>query len=609
MVFQFSHFPQILRGWHQEKVSLHFAWSTFIDKFPDMFSKKMDQHPLSDRLTLESLMEAAGDVVLRMDASGKIFYASQRAQSSIDSASALEGTLLLDHVVREDSAALDTALNEARRSGGKVRVNARLNPPSGPLWFEWQVSVCGNDAGQVEFLVLARDIAEQHATEERLLHMATHDELTGLPNRALLSDRLRMAMAQSRRTGVGFTVLALDLDGFKKVNDALGHPVGDALLRVAAVRFREVLRTVDTLARVGGDEFVAVLPNAIDPEELQVVARRMIATTQLPFEIDGHVLYVSTSVGAAIYPEHGDTEVKLLAHADTAMYRAKETGKSRCVIYDPAKFNLPEHDVSMEAAMFDAVRNGEFRLFYQPILDAHTRKIVGFEALMRWIHPELGSISPVQFIPMAEANGLINLLGAWALKAACVQVRQFEQAAGRSLYVSVNVSPRQFRNDQFLHVMDDAMRLSGLKGSQLLLEITEGILMSDPEYAETLLHAIATRNVRIAIDDFGTGYSSLAYLKRFPIAALKIDRAFIKDLPMSIKDAAICNVVLSLASHLNLTTIAEGVENDEQLSFLSKQGCTMIQGFLTGRPLPPEEAILALKTGVLPVAGQVGKIA
>jgi len=568
----------------------------------------MDQHPLSDRLTLESLMEAAGDVVLRADSSGKIFYASRRALSSIDSSGPLEGTMLFDHVVSDDRATLDGALNEARTSGSKVRVNARLNPPAGPLWFEWQVSVCGDGAGQLEFLVLARDIAEQHATEERLRHMATHDELTGLPNRALLSDRLRMAMAQSRRTGIGFTVLALDLDGFKKVNDALGHPIGDALLRVAAVRFREVLRTVDTLARVGGDEFVAVLPNAIDPDELQIVARRIIATTQLPFEIDGHVLYVSTSVGAAIYPEHGDTEVKLLAHADTALYRAKETGKSRCVVYDAAKFNLPEHDVSMEAAMFDAVRNGEFRLFYQPILDAHTRKIVGFEALMRWMHPELGSISPVQFIPMAEANGLINLLGAWALKAACVQVRHFEQAAGRSLYVSVNVSPRQFRNDQFLHVMDDAMRLSGLKGSQLLLEITEGILMSDPEYAETLLHAIATRNVRIAIDDFGTGYSSLAYLKRFPIAALKIDRAFIKDLPMSIKDAAICNVVLSLASHLNLTTIAEGVENDEQLDFLSKQGCTMIQGFLTGRPLPPEEAILALKTGVLPVAGPVGKI-
>ncbi len=562
----------------------------------------MNQQQLAAKLTLESLMEAAGDLVLRADGAGRIFYASQRAHAMAGGAVA-DGVALSACINAEDRPAFDAAMNEARDAAGKARLQARLNALEGQLWCEWQIIACASEDEQFEYLVVVHDIAEQHATEERLRHMATHDDLTGLPNRSLLSDRLRMAIAQSKRTGAGFTVLALDLDGFKKVNDALGHPVGDALLRVAAVRFREVLRTIDTLARVGGDEFVAVLPAAVDPAEIQVIARRMIATTQLPFEIDDHVLYVSTSVGAAIYPEHGDSEVKLLAHADTALYRAKETGKSRCVIYDNVKFNLPEHDVSMEAAMFDAVRNGEFRLYYQPILDAHTKRIVGFEALMRWMHPELGSISPAQFIPMAEANGLINLLGAWALKAACVQVRHFEQAAGRSLYVSVNVSPRQFRNDQFLHVMDDAMRLSGLKGSQLLLEITEGILMSDPEYAETLLNAIATRNVRIAIDDFGTGYSSLAYLKRFPIAALKIDRAFIKDLPVSIKDAAICNVVLSLASHLNLTTIAEGVENDQQLNFLSKQGCTMIQGYLTGRPLPPEEAILALQTGVLPATG------
>ena len=561
----------------------------------------MNQQQLAAKLTLESLMEAAGDLVLRADGAGRIFYASQRAQTMVGE-SVAHGAALSSCVNVEDRPAFEAVMNDARDSAGKTRLQARLNVPEGALWCEWQITACASEDDHFEFLVVVHDIAEQHATEERLRHMATHDDLTSLPNRSLLSDRLRMAIAQSKRTGAGFTVLALDLDGFKKVNDALGHPVGDALLRVAAVRFQEVLRTIDTLARVGGDEFVAVLPAAVDPAEIQVIARRMIATTQLPFEIEGHVLYVSTSIGAAIYPEHGDTEVKLLAHADTALYRAKETGKSRCVIYDTVKFNLPEHDVSMEAAMFDAVRNGEFRLFYQPILDAHTKRIVGFEALMRWMHPELGSISPVQFIPMAEANGLINLLGAWALKAACVQVRHFEQAAGRSLYVSVNVSPRQFRNDQFLHVMDDAMRLSGLQGNQLLLEITEGILMSDPEYAETLLNAIATRNVRIAIDDFGTGYSSLAYLKRFPIAVLKIDRAFIKDLPVSIKDAAICNVVLSLASHLNLTTIAEGVENDQQLNFLSKQGCAMIQGYLTGRPLPPEEAILALQTGVLPAA-------
>ena len=286
--------------------------------------------------------------------------------------------------------------------------------------------------------------------------------------------------------------------------------------------------------------------------------------------------------------------VRLLAHADKAMHRAKETGKSRCIIYSDQRFPQPEHDVSMEAAMFEAVRNGEFLLHYQPIVDAHSRQIMGFEALMRWRHPVLGLVSPLQFIPMAESNGLINLLGAWVLKAACVQIRLFEQAAGRELYVSVNVSPRQFRNERFLNLMDDAIALSGLRGEQLLLEITEGILMSDPEHAEALLHAITARKVRIAIDDFGTGYSSLAYLKRFPIAVLKIDRAFIKDLPASVKDAAICNVVLSLADHLKLSTVAEGVENEEQLAFLASQGCRLIQGYLTGYPLLPEAALEAL---------------
>jgi len=576
------------------------AYLRRIDKFFTMFSTRTEQLQPPSRLTIESLLELAGDAVFRLDRSGNIFYGSQRTHQVFAGADAIPGAHLTRYIAPEDVAAVEAGLVEATESDTTARVNARMSLRDGEHWFELQITRCASEDRQYEFLVVARDIAEQHATEERLRHLATHDDLTGLPNRALLSDRLRMALAQARRVGIGFSVLALDLDGFKKVNDALGHAVGDVLLRVAGARFRTVLRNVDTLARVGGDEFVAVLPAAVDVDELQIVARRMISTTQLPFEIDGQVLYVSASIGAATYPQHGDNEVKLLAHADTALYRAKETGKSRCVIYDAAKFTLPEHDVSMEAAMYEAVRNGEFRLYYQPILDAHSRQIVGFEALMRWMHPELGSISPVQFIPMAEANGLINLLGAWALKAACVQIQHFEQAAGRSLYVSVNVSPRQFRNDQFLQVMDDAMKLSGLQGRQLLLEITEGILMSDPEHAENLLNEIATRNVRIAIDDFGTGYSSLAYLKRFPIAALKIDRAFIKDLPESVKDAAICNVVLSLASHLNLTTIAEGVENEQQLSFLSKQGCAMIQGFLTGRPLPPEEAIEALRSGVLP---------
>lgn len=539
---------------------------------------------------LSSLMEVAGELVLRLDSQGQILGVSQRATTVIGSGLPLVGMSLFALVRLSDRHAIEASLRQTIQSRHITQVNVRMVTGAAEAWFELHM-IAYEAGGDLEVQVVGRDISNQQKTEERLRHMATHDELTNLPNRTLLADRLEMAIAQSRRTRVGFSVVALDLDGFKKVNDALGHPVGDALLRIAAHRLHETLRDVDTLARVGGDEFVAVLPGATDEVEIQNVARRMIAVLQLPFEINGNALYVSASIGAAIYPIHGDSEVKLLAHADTAMCRAKETGKARCIVYNELSFDQIEHDVAMEAAMFEAVRNGEFLLHYQPIVDAKTRQIMGFEALMRWMRPDIGLVPPSQFIPMAEDNGLINLLGAWALKSACVQLKRFEEAAGRQLYVSVNVSPRQFRNDQFLNILDDAMKLSGLEGHQLMLEITEGILMSDPEHAEALLTKIAARQVRIAIDDFGTGYSSLVYLKRFPIAALKIDRTFIKDLPNSVKDAAICNVILSLASNLDLETVAEGVENEQQLEFLSTQGCSLIQGFHTGYPLLPDTLI------------------
>jgi diguanylate cyclase (GGDEF)-like protein/PAS domain S-box-containing protein len=549
---------------------------------------------------IESLLEAAGDAVFRLSVNAIILYASRRAADLIGQNLALEGRSLAALVLEDDRDLVVQAIARAVESGMPCKASVRMQAGDDMLWIELQFTVYASGESELEVLAVGRDISTQQATEERLRHMATHDALTSLPNRSLLSDRIRMAIAHARRVGRGFSVLALDLDGFKKVNDALGHPMGDALLRVAAARLSETLRDVDTLARVGGDEFVAVLPGATAEAEIQMIGRRMIGMVQQPFDIDGHTLYVGTSIGAATFPQHGETEVKLLAHADTAMYRAKETGKARCVIYSHEKFTQPEHDVSMEAAMFQAVRDGEFLLHYQPIVDARTRQVMGFEALMRWLRPGSGLVAPAQFIPMAEENGLINLLGAWALKAACVQIKRFEEVAGRELYVSVNVSPRQFRNDQFLDIVDEAMALSGLKGTQLLLEITEGILMSDPEHAEALLNAMAERHIRIAIDDFGTGYSSLAYLKRFPIATLKIDRAFIKDVPTSVKDVAICNVVLSLASHLNLSTVAEGVENVDQLEFLAAHGCGLIQGYLTGRPLPPHEVTEILKAGTAP---------
>jgi EAL domain-containing protein (putative c-di-GMP-specific phosphodiesterase class I) len=276
------------------------------------------------------------------------------------------------------------------------------------------------------------------------------------------------------------------------------------------------------------------------------------------------------------------------------MSRAKETGKARCVVYSAQASGPPQHDISLEAAMFQAVREGEFLLYYQPIVDTRTRQIQGFETLMRWKHPTLGMVPPSRFIPIAETNGLINLLGAWALKAACVQLKHFEEAARRELYISVNISPRQFRNDKFLDVLDDAIAFSGIRGDQLVLEITEGTLMIDPAHAETILTRMAERKARIAIDDFGTGYSSLAYLKRFPISVLKVDRAFVKDLPASEKDGAICNAVLDLARHLDLSVVAEGVETEPQLDFLARHGCQYIQGYLTGKPMTAHVAMAAL---------------
>ncbi|OBV38132.1 putative bifunctional diguanylate cyclase/phosphodiesterase [Janthinobacterium psychrotolerans] len=557
-----------------------------------MFSSTPSAAHRETRHALDNLMEEAGDIVFRLDADGLILFASKRAAMLFAAPAGLAGQLLLPLAAEGSRAALQAALQDALEEPG--RLDVRLQTPEQEIWFELRLSCYMNQGGLAELLVVGRDTSAQHNTEERLRHMATHDALTGLPNRLLLSDRIRMVIAQAARSGQGFSVATIGLDGFKKVNDGLGHPVGDAVLRLAAGRLRKTLRDSDTLARAGGDEFVAVLPGSATDAQIKLVTGRLLATLQAPFEVDGHKIYVGASIGVSIYPLHAEDEVRLVALADAAMSRAKDTGKARCLIYSPRLNGPSEHDISLEAAMFQAVREGEFLLYYQPIVDARTRQIQGFETLMRWKHPTLGLVPPVRFIPIAEANGLINLLGAWALKAACVQLRQFQEVAQRALYMSVNISPRQFRNDKFLDVLDDALAFSGLSGDSLVLEITEGTLMIDPVHAEAILVKMTERRARIAIDDFGTGYSSLAYLKRFPISVLKIDRTFIKDLPESSKDAAICNTILDLAKHLNLSVVAEGVETEEQMHFIESRGCHYVQGYLTGKPMPAHAALAAL---------------
>ena len=563
--------------------------------------------PIQARSGFDSLMEAAGDVVFRVAPSSRIRLASRRAQRLVGFGIPLEGQLLTGIVSEFDHAALRTAFVDVQAAAEPVLVRARLRcgEPGAEreTWFELRIAACegegGDEDGGEALLVVGRDMSAQYATEERLRHMATHDALTELPNRLLLADRIRMVVANARRSGQGFAVAIVGLDGFKKVNDGVGHPVGDAVLRQAGLRLRKALRDSDTLARIGGDEFVAVLPGTASAAQIKLVTGRMLATLQSPFEADGHTIYLGASVGVALYPQHAEDDNGLLALADAALSRAKESGKGRAVVYSAREQGPPQHDISLEAAMFNAVREGEFLLYYQPIVDARTRCIEGFETLMRWKHPTLGMVPPARFIPIAETNGLITLLGAWALKAACAQIRHFEEAAGRDLYISVNISPRQFRNDKFLDVLDEALAFSGTPGDKLVLEITEGTLMVDPLHAETILARMAERRARIAIDDFGTGYSSLAYLKRFPISVLKVDRAFVKDLPGAQKEAAICSAVLDMARHLDLSVVAEGVETEEQLAWLESRDCRYIQGYLTGKPMPAHVAIAALQDNQL----------
>ena len=569
------------------------------------------EHPQPSQAPgLESLMDAAGDCAFRISASGDIRSASARAARLLGLPLAPDGMPLSAFVSEADGAALRSAVIEAIAAAEPVLLRVRLRcqahkaefdlrePDLRP--FELRIAQLGDGS----LLVVGRDMSAQQATEERLRHMATHDALTELPNRLLLSDRIRMVVANARRSGQGFAVATIGIDGFKKVNDGLGHTIGDDVLRQAATRLRRTMRDSDTLARVGGDEFVVILPGTASEAQIKLVTGRLMATLQSPFEAEGHTIHLGASVGVALYPQHAEDDHGLLALADAALMRAKETGKGRAIVYSVREQGPPQHDISLEAAMFSAVREGEFLLYYQPIVDARTRLIEGFETLMRWKHPTLGMVPPVRFIPIAETNGLINMLGAWALRAACAQLLQFEEAAKRELYISVNISPRQFRSDKFLGVLDDALALSGMPGKKLVLEITEGTLMVDPQHAETILHKMAERQARIAIDDFGTGYSSLAYLKRFPISVLKIDRAFVKDLPGAPKEAAICSAVLDMARHLDLSVVAEGVETEEQLGWLQQRDCRYIQGYLTGKPMPAHVALAALQdnhyTSLLP---------
>ncbi|OIP13984.1 MAG: hypothetical protein AUK53_05765 [Betaproteobacteria bacterium CG2_30_59_46] len=479
------------------------------------------------------------------------------------------------------------ALQETGHWQGEVW-NRRKNGEVYPEWLN--LSVIRNDEGEIEHYVgIFSDIASQMEMKKRLHELAYYDELTGLANRHLLLDRLQLELLQSRRSGNLMALLFLDLDRFKVINDTLGHAADDRLLVLAAERLGGCVRDGDTLARMGGDEFVALLRNIDDKPVVAHVAARMVDAMVLPFFVDGHELFVTASIGIALYPGDGDDIDALIRNADTAMYRAKDSGRNNYQFYAAAMNEEAQQRLRLETDLRHATERNELFVLYQPQADISVRRIVGAEALVRWQHPGLGLIPPMEFIPIAEESGLIVQVGEWVLRAVCRQNKAWQDAGLPPVRVAVNLSPLQFRQQDLFAVVSAALKESGLEPQYLELELTESIFMEDIEAAIVTLRQIKNLGVALSIDDFGTGFSSLSYLKRFPIDTLKIDQSFVRDSPGNPDDSAIVEAIIAMAHSLKLKAIAEGEETEQQLAFLRERGCEMMQGYLCARPLAPDQ--------------------
>ncbi|MEW5755564.1 MAG: EAL domain-containing protein [Pseudomonadota bacterium] len=455
-----------------------------------------------------------------------------------------------------------------------------------------------DDTGQtVHYISIFSDITEKKLSEERIYHLAHYDALTELPNRTMFHSHFDQAVVRAKRTGKKLAVLFLDLDGFKLINDTLGHQVGDALITKVAKRLRNVVRLEDTVARLGGDEFTLLLEDMDNPQDAGKIAQKILDVITTPFLLESREIVVTTSIGISTYPEDGKDIQTLLKHADTAMYRAKELGRNNYQFFTAEMNARTLARLNMETHLRKALERGEFSLAYQPLVDAVSGGIIGGEALLRWHHPEQGMIAPDTFIPVAEESGLIIPIGAWVLREVGAQHMRWRTQGLRAPRIAVNLSARQFLREEPDKLIAQILEETGMPPESLELEITESMLMDRIDETIVTLKRLKAMGVYLAVDDFGTGYSSLAYLKRFPIHKLKIDRSFVCDITRDQDDAAIVKGTIALAHSLNLTVLAEGVETAAQREFLQRYGCDQMQGFYFSRPLAAEDFAQLLASG------------
>ncbi len=449
---------------------------------------------------------------------------------------------------------------------------------------------------EIANIELASSKEQAEAVAKRMEYHAHHDALTGLPNRILLNDRIRKGLAHARRQQSMLALLFLDLDRFKIINDSLGHAVGDQLLRVISRRLKSCLREGDTIARLGGDEFMVLLPDIKSASDAGRIGSKIIKSLTDSISCNGHELHITTSVGISVYPFDGADADTLVKHADISMYRAKDIGRNRMVYYTAEMNAGSRKKLALETSLRSALEKKQLHLVYQPKVDITRNQIIGVEALLRWEHPTMGYVSPLEFIPIAEESGLIIPIGEWVLNTAFRQLREWHDAGFDELTMAVNLSSAQLSRPGFEDIMEHALANSGISADKAELEITENVAMRNIDSAIKTLQKFKDKGMSIAMDDFGTGYSSLGYLRKLPIDTVKIDRSFVSELPDSKDDALIAQTIIAMAHSMNLGLVVEGVENVRQLNFFKKQGCHIVQGFLFSKPLPAKELLEMLQT-------------
>jgi diguanylate cyclase (GGDEF)-like protein/PAS domain S-box-containing protein len=550
-----------------------------------------------ERERAQVTLDSIGDAVLTTDLQGKVTYLNVAAEALTgwSREDALGRPLsevfhIIDGGTRQ--AAPDPAQQAIKenRTVGLAADSILVRRDGGESAIEDSAAPIHDRDGRVAGAVIVfHDVSESRAMVLKMAHLAHHDFLTGLPNRALLTERLSQAIGLARRRGKQVALLFVDLDYFKHINDSLGHAVGDQVLQSAARRLSACVRTTDTVCRQGGDEFVILLAEIEQPQDAALVAEKLLVALAEPQLIGQHEIHVTLSIGISVYPDDGIDGDTVMENADAAMYHAKASGRNNYQFFTAGMNSHAVRRLFVETGLRRALRQSEFRLHYQPQIDLASGAMTGTEALIRWLDPVLGLIEPEQFVPIAEECGLIVPIGRWVLREACRQVRSWLDAGLHAVPVAVNISALEFRHQGFVDEVALILKETGLAPRYLELELTENILMHDTESSAQVLASLKAMGVQLAIDDFGTGYSSLGYLKRFPIDTLKIDQSFVQDLATDADDATIVSAVIGMGRNLKQRVIAEGVETQEQLAFLRTQRCAQGQGFLFNRPLPAED--------------------